>query len=83
MVAIAADHNSLDTFWFGKISDNSCTANGNEIDDDGNIIADGSKYIKGQSLEFLHENKRKKIYKLSNKVTFFYKESIRTFRKYK
>ena len=76
VVAIAADHNSLDTFWFVKISDNSCTANGNEIDDYGNIIADRSKYIKGQFLEFLHENNSKKNYKLSNKVIFFYKESI-------
>ena len=75
-VAIAADRNSLETFWFVKIFDNNCIANGNEVDDYGNIIADGSKYIKGQFLEFLHENKNKKNYKLSNKVTYFYKESI-------
>ena len=76
-VAVAADDNSLDPMWFIKVLEVDCCGNGKDGDDYGNIILVGVNFIKGHFMErsvFL--NSKYQAYKLSRKVTFFYKESV-------
>ena len=75
-VAVAAGNNSIDTVWFVKIIDSDCLSDGSCVDDYGNAIGQGVTYLKGHFLEKIDEKNDHKLYKLSKKQTFFYKESV-------
>ena len=76
-VAVAADDNSLDPMWFIKVLKVECCGNGKYGDDYGNIIPVGVNFIKGHFMEkSVFSNSKYQTYKLSRKVTLFYKESV-------
>ena len=76
-VAVAADDNSLDSMWFIKVLEVECCGNGKYGDDYGNIIPVGVDFIKGHFMEkSVFSNSKYQTYKLSRKVTLFYKESV-------
>ena len=73
-VAVAADDNSLDPMWFIKVLEVDCYGNGKGY---GNIIPVGVNFTKGHFMEkSVFSNSKYQTYKLSGKVTFFYKESV-------
>ena len=74
-VAVAADKSSVDTVWFIRIDDNDCVSPDCKDSYD-NYIAEGVHYLKGRFLEVIDENESRKLYKLSDLKTFFYKESV-------
>ena len=75
-IALAAGSNSIDTVWFVKVTDNDCLNDQSCVDDYGNPVGQGVRYLKGQFLERIDEKNDHKLYKLSKKQTFFYKESV-------
>ena len=74
--SVAADEKSIDTIWFVKILENECVASANEKDDCGNVIPHGAFFLKGRFLEIVVEKSSHRVYKLSKKLTYFYKESV-------
>ena len=75
IVAIA-NNSMVDNLWFVLIIDNNCIVGEPEADDYGHIILNGVRFIKGNFLEKQHDEKDHILYSVSNKVTYFYKESI-------
>lgn len=77
IVAVAAEEKSEDSVWFIKIIENNETINDiAKIDDYGNVIPGGVNFFKGHFLEREYVKKSCQLFKLSKKVTFFYKESV-------
>ena len=52
------------------LNDGSC------VDDHGNAVGQGVRYLKGHFLEKTDEKDNRKLYKLSKKQTFFYRENV-------
>ena len=75
-IAVAAGSNSTDTVWFVKVIDNDCLSDGSCIDDYGNAVGQGVRYLKGHFLEKIDEKDNHKLHKLSKKQTFFYNEIV-------
>ena len=74
VVALAADSSSIDTVWFANVV-KVCLSQKDEKDDYGNTIRVGHKHIHGHFLEKISTSTGHH-FKLSKKVTFFYKESV-------
>ena len=75
-VAVAANKSSIDTAWFIKVIENDLMSNGDDTDDYGHTIIKDSKYNMGHFLERFTNTRKGELYKLSNKRTFFYSESV-------
>lgn len=76
IVAVAADERSADTIWFIKVLENECVECVDVKDDYENVVVRGESFFKGHFLEMIKEKKSHKVFKLSSKITFFYKESV-------
>ena len=76
VVAILADAGSMDTVWFIKVIKNECISNGKDTDDYGHSIIAGARYITGNFPERTSYLTAQQVFRLSKKVTFFYKESV-------
>ena len=75
IVAVAND-SLRENLWFIKIIDNNCIVDKPEPDSYGNVIINGVCFLKGHFLECVHEEKGHILYKLSNRVTNFYRECV-------
>ena len=77
IVAIAADKKSIDTIWFIKVIEAECV-NDDEDEHDayGHSVPKGVAFMKGNFLEKIQDSTNGQIFKLSKKITFFYKESV-------
>ena len=76
-VALVANDNSVDPMWLIKVLQVECCRNGKDGQDYGNIIPVSVNFIKGHFMEkSVFSNWKYQRYKLSRKVTFFYKESV-------
>ena len=71
--AIAADVNSIDTFWLIKIIDD-YTAEKETIDDYGRQLKGGETCLRANFLE--KETKQHHVYRVVSKVAFVFKESV-------
>ena len=65
-IAVAAGS----TVWFMKVIDNDCLSDGICVDDYGNAVGQGVRYLKGQFLEKIDEEDDHKLYKLFKKTNF-------------
>ena len=72
---IAASPNSSDTVWFLRIQD-LCIAETSSQDDYGNVVVAGQSYIIGNFLERSRSNSKWHYFKVDNKISYFYHESI-------
>ena len=73
--AVRSSKSSSDTFWLVKIKD-SFEALIPMTDDYSNIVPAGHQYIEGKFLEKCETAKKGDYYKLQNKETYLYKESV-------
>ena len=76
LVAVAADTKSIDTVWFVRVLENGCIGKDNDCDDYGNSIPFGTSFIKGNFLELSDEKTHHRLYTVSKKITYFYKECV-------
>ena len=53
------------TVWFVKVIHNDCLSDGSCIDDYGNAVGQGVRYLKGYFLEKIDEKDNHKLHKLS------------------
>ena len=53
-----------------------CLHDGSCVEDYGNAVGQGVRYLKGHLLEKTDEKDSNKLYQLSKKQTLFYKESV-------
>ena len=74
VVALAADLSSIDIVWFVEIV-KVCLSQEDEKDDHGHTIRDRHEHVHGQFLEKTSTSTGHH-FKLSKKVTFFWKESV-------
>ena len=75
IVVVPADEKSLDTVWFIKVINENISDN-DTIDDYGNTIPGNTCYFSGHFLERVCHNKNDQLFKISKKVTFFYKDNV-------
>ena len=74
-VAVAND-SCRDSVWFIQIIDNNCIVDKPEPDSYGQVVINGVRFLKGNFLEKVHDGKDHIVYKKSDLVTYFYKETI-------
>ena len=74
IVAIAASRRS--TIQFIKVCEAECVSKIAELDDYEHSIAKGVAYMKGFFIEKVTDSANGQIFKISMKVTSFYKESV-------
>ena len=68
-------HNSVDTLWFVQIK-GEFESTTSVSDDYGHIVTPGQKYMQGHFLEQVSDQITSKAYKLTDKETIFYRESV-------
>ena len=73
--ALAAANNSVDTLWFVQIK-GEFESTTSVSDDYGHIVTPGQKYMLGHFLEQVSDQITSKTYKLIDKETIFYRESV-------
>ena len=76
IVAVAAAQNSLDTVWFIKVTETECFSAELVTDDYKHVIPLGRSYLKGHFLERLSYSKSATLFKVSKKLTYFYKVTV-------
>ena len=81
VVAVAPDDeddgdNDQDPIWLIKIVENNCVSDSLEVDSYGNQILARTRFLKGRFLEKQYDEKKYILFKLSNRITFFYKDVI-------
>ena len=72
---LAAANNSADTLWFVQIK-GEVESTTSLADDYGHIATPGQKYMLGHFLEQVSDQITSKTYKLIDKETIFYRESV-------
>ena len=76
-MAVAPSEDSTDSIWIIKVVETDCTADTDKTEDSyGNKIPRGFSFLKGQFLEHTFTTKTATIYKLSEELTYFYKETV-------
>ena len=73
--ALAAANNFADTLWFVQIK-GEVESTTSIADDYGHIATPGQKYMLGHFLEQVSDQITSKTYKLIDKETIFYRESV-------
>ena len=73
--ALAAANNSVDTLWFVQIKGEFESTTSISADYE-YIVTPGQKYIPGHFLEQVSDQTTSKTYKLIDKETIFYRESV-------
>ena len=76
IVAVAAPEDSMDQLWFVKVLRVDCVELEDVFDTYKNKIPAGLTFLKGQFLEKDNIHKHHTTYKLSQGLTYFYKESV-------
>ena len=75
-VVIAADRKSIETICFIKDVEAECVSENVELGDYGHSITEEVACIKGCFLKKVADSANGQIFRISKKVTIFYKESI-------
>jgi hypothetical protein len=75
-VAVAAPKDSMDSMWFVKVAKIDCIELEDVIDSYKHKVPAGTSFMKGHFLERDNEHKHHTTFKITGKLTFFYKESV-------